>query len=66
MLAVVRIPTILLSLVTIREFHIENATIKKLYQYTRYFIRISFVYIPNILQIIYLSTVDNFEVSLYL
>lgn len=60
---IVRIPTLILCVVTIWEVSIENAILRRLYEHCKYFIRIVFVFIPNILQIIYLTTVDDFQVS---
>lgn len=63
---IVRIPTIILCVVTIWKIPIENPILRRLYEHLRYVIRIVFVYLPNILQMIHLSKVNDFRVSNYL
>lgn len=54
----------LLRIVGLCEIPVENVVEKRLYYFNRFFSHYAFVYIPNILQIIYLTTVDEFGVNI--
>lgn len=57
-----RTPILLLQIVAIYEISIENIFLSRLFRIYQVLFHIIFVYIPNILLIAYLTTVENFEV----
>lgn len=60
---IVRIPIRILRIVTIWEIPIGNVKLRRYYNFYRSISRYVFVYIPLILQAIYVATADDFQVT---
>lgn len=63
---IVCIPIKILRIVTIWEIPIANVNLRRYYNFFRYLSRYIFVYIPIILQVIYVATAEDFQVNKFL
>lgn len=58
------LPLKLLQIVVVWEVPVKNPMLRRLYNFCRVLISLIFAYVPNILLIAYLTTVDDIDVSI--
>lgn len=62
---IVRIPIVLLQIAAMYNIPTEHILLNRLYKIYQICFQCFFLYIPNILSIVYLKHVDNFEVGVF-